>query len=117
MLSDEEYNHVLGEFESRFLDPLSRGSAVHSEVLPARTRLENYLSPEAARLLRAFSAAANRTRGYLRSISFSCLVFHRRPECYPGPGVLPGFEPCLPPATRTTWHAPASDPQPEQPAP
>ena len=24
-LSDEEYNHILGEFESRFLEPLSRG--------------------------------------------------------------------------------------------
>jgi hypothetical protein len=60
-LSDEEYNHVLDEFESRFLEPLSRGSTVHSEILPARTRLEDYLSPEAARLLRAFSAAANRT--------------------------------------------------------
>jgi hypothetical protein len=56
-LSDEEYNQVLGEFESRFLEPLSRGSAVRPEILPARTRLEDYLSPEAARLLRAFSAA------------------------------------------------------------
>ena len=60
-LSDEEYNHILGEFESQFLEPLSRGSAVHPEILPSRTRLEDYLSPEAARLLRAFSAAANRT--------------------------------------------------------
>jgi hypothetical protein len=60
-LSDEEYNHILGEFQSRFIEPLSRGSAVHSEVLPARIRLEYYLSPEAARRLRDFSAAANRT--------------------------------------------------------
>jgi len=60
-LSDEEYNHILSEFESRFLEPLSRGSAVRPEILPARTRLEDYLFPETARLLRAFSAAANRT--------------------------------------------------------
>jgi hypothetical protein len=60
-LSDEEYNRILGEFESRFLEPLSCSSAVHSEILPARTRLEDYLFAETARLLRAFSAAANRT--------------------------------------------------------
>src|SRR5262249_27311115 len=60
-LSDEEYNHILGEFESRFLEPESRGSTVHPEILLARLRPEDYLSPEAARLLQAFSAAANRT--------------------------------------------------------
>jgi len=60
-LSDAEYNQILGEFESTLLEPLTQGSAVHSEILPARTRLEHYLSPEARRLLRAFSSAANRT--------------------------------------------------------
>jgi hypothetical protein len=60
LLSDEEYNHILGEFESRFLEPLSRGSAVHPEILPPRLRLEDYLSPQAARLLCAFSKGANR---------------------------------------------------------
>jgi hypothetical protein len=59
-LSDEAYNNILGEFESRFLEPLSRGSAVHPEILPARLRPEDYLSLETARLLRAFSASANR---------------------------------------------------------
>ena len=60
-LSDEEYNHILGEFESRVLEPQSWGSAVHPEIVPARVRLEDYRSPEAAGLLRAFSAQANRT--------------------------------------------------------
>jgi hypothetical protein len=59
-LGDEEYNHILGEFESRFLEPLSRGSAVRPEILPPRLRLEDYLSAGAAQVLRAFSAAANR---------------------------------------------------------
>src|SRR4051794_33363598 len=40
-LSDEEYNRILAEFESRFLKPLSRGSLVQPEILPARTRLED----------------------------------------------------------------------------
>src|SRR3989442_184840 len=44
MLSDEQHNHILAEFESRFLEPLSRGGVVHTEVLPARIRLEDYLS-------------------------------------------------------------------------
>ena len=48
------------------------------------------------------------TRGPLCPISFACLVFHRRPECYPGPGVLPGFEPCRYGNERvsTTYYAP-----------
>jgi hypothetical protein len=33
---------------------------VRPEILPARLRLEDYLSADAAQLLRAFSAAANR---------------------------------------------------------
>jgi hypothetical protein len=60
-LSDEEYNRILGEFETTFLQPLSRGSAVHPEIVPIQTRLEDYVSPETCRRLRAFSAAANRT--------------------------------------------------------
>jgi hypothetical protein len=60
-LTDEEYNGILGEFESRFLEPLSRASGVRPEILPARVRLEDYLSVDTSQALRAFSAAANRT--------------------------------------------------------
>ncbi len=59
-LTDEQYNLLLDEFEQRFLKPLSSGTSVHSEILPPRTRLADYLSPEAAQLLTAFSATANR---------------------------------------------------------
>ena len=61
MLSDEEYNHILADFASRILDPLSRDRAVRVEILPPQIRLEDYLSFEAERLLREFSKAANRT--------------------------------------------------------
>jgi hypothetical protein len=61
VLSDEEYNQVLGEFASRCLGPLRGGSAVRSEVLPPGPRLDDYLSVEAAQALRDFSGTANRT--------------------------------------------------------
>ncbi len=60
-LSDEEYNHVLDEFADRLREAVSYGSPVRVEILPPEIRLEDYLSPEAARRLRAFSAAADRT--------------------------------------------------------
>jgi hypothetical protein len=44
-LSDEDYNRILGEFETTFLEPLSRGSPVHREIRPTRTHLEDFLSP------------------------------------------------------------------------
>jgi hypothetical protein len=61
VMSDEEHNQILGEFETAFLEPLSRGSAVHPEIVPPQTRLEDFLSPEACRRLRAFSSSANHT--------------------------------------------------------
>jgi hypothetical protein len=61
-LSDDQYNQLLDEFEQRFLKPLSSGTSVQSEILQPRTRLEDYLSPEATQLLRAFSATASRTQ-------------------------------------------------------
>lgn len=60
-LSDAEYNQILGEFESTLFGPLSQGSELHVEISPARIRLEDYVSPEASRLLRAFSSTSNRT--------------------------------------------------------
>jgi hypothetical protein len=60
-LTDEEYTHILAEFKDQFLQPQSTGGTMHAEVRPVRPRLEDYLSPEAARLLRAFSATTNRT--------------------------------------------------------
>jgi len=59
-LSDDEYYGILREFETDFLEPLVRGSEIRSEIVPQQTRLEDFLSPEACRRLRAFSAAANR---------------------------------------------------------
>jgi hypothetical protein len=60
-LSDEEYNHILAEFTGEVLEPLSRGTAIRSEVLPPQIRLRDYLSVEAAQKLKDFSSLANRT--------------------------------------------------------
>src|SRR5439155_1361389 len=59
-MSDEEHNRILEEFETLFLEPLTRGSAMRSEIIPVRIRIEDYLSPEAGHRLREFSSAANR---------------------------------------------------------
>jgi hypothetical protein len=60
-LSDEEYNHILAEFASQVLEPLSRGTAIRSEILPPQIRLEDCFSFGAAQKLRDFSSTANRT--------------------------------------------------------
>jgi hypothetical protein len=59
-LSDAEYNHLLEEFKTTFLEPRLEGTAVHPEIVQARTRLEDYLSWAACRRFREFSSAADR---------------------------------------------------------
>jgi hypothetical protein len=59
-LSAEESNGLLAEFEREFLAPAAAEVGVSTEVIPHRLTLEDDLSPEAVRLLRAFSTSANR---------------------------------------------------------
>ena len=60
-LGEEESNRLLAEFEREFLRPAAAEVGVETEVVHRRPTLEHDLSPEAVRLLRAFSASANRT--------------------------------------------------------
>jgi hypothetical protein len=59
-LSSEESNRLLTEFQREFLAPAAAEVGVDTEVVQHRLTLENNLSPEAVRLLRAFSTSANR---------------------------------------------------------
>jgi hypothetical protein len=60
-LSPEETNRLLEEFRREFLGPAAAELGVDVTVAEHRRTLEHELSGEARRLLRAFSAAANRT--------------------------------------------------------
>jgi hypothetical protein len=59
-LREDESNRLLAEFEREFLGPAAAEVGVATEVVQRRRSLEHGLSPEAARLLRAFSTSANR---------------------------------------------------------
>jgi len=59
-LSEEENSRLLEEFEHEFLRPAASEVGVAAEVIEHRPTLEDELSSEAVRLLRAFSASANR---------------------------------------------------------
>lgn len=59
-LSKDEYNGILGEFDTRMLKPLADKGGIKSEISPPRFRLEEYLSPKGIETLRAFSATTAR---------------------------------------------------------
>jgi hypothetical protein len=59
-LSAEESNGLLAEFQREFLAPAAAEVGVSTEVITHRLTLEDNLSPEAVRRLRAFSTSANR---------------------------------------------------------
>jgi hypothetical protein len=59
-LSQEESNRLLAEFEREFLGPAAAEVGAKTEIVQHRRTLEHDLSSEAVRLLRAFSASANR---------------------------------------------------------
>src|SRR5262249_40813611 len=60
-LSAEESHGLLTEFEREFLAPAAAEVGVNTEGVPHRLTLEDDLSPEALRRLRAFSTSADRT--------------------------------------------------------
>jgi hypothetical protein len=61
-LTVEQYNQVLGDFEKSFIEPLTRGlkSHVFNYQAIAAPTLEDVLSTDSIRRLRAFSATANK---------------------------------------------------------
>jgi hypothetical protein len=60
-LSDDEYNLILADFDSQVLRPACDGLQIQTELIQKRITLETYLSPEAARRLKAFAATANKS--------------------------------------------------------
>jgi hypothetical protein len=60
-LREEEAKRLLAEFEREFLGPAAAEVGVETRLVEHRRTLEHDLSPEAVRLLRAFSASAKRT--------------------------------------------------------
>jgi len=59
-LTEDEYNGLLIEFESTILWPANAGIGAEIKLVPPRTSLETFLSPEAVRRLESFSASANK---------------------------------------------------------
>ncbi len=59
-ITENEYNFILAEFQSRFVTPAGEGMNVETKLARKRVMLEQYLSPEATRRLRTFSASGNR---------------------------------------------------------
>jgi hypothetical protein len=60
-LTEDKYNIILAEFQSRFLSPASAGMEVEVKLATKRVMLEQYLSLDATTRLRTFAASANRT--------------------------------------------------------
>ncbi len=60
VLTEEEYNSILSEFNSTVVAPAAANAAVAAELVQHRTTLEQDLSPEGIRRLKAFSTAANK---------------------------------------------------------
>jgi hypothetical protein len=60
-LSDDEYNLILADFQSQVLQPARDGLSIQTELTHNRVTPEAYLSPEAVRRLKAFSALANKS--------------------------------------------------------
>ena len=60
-LFDDEYNHLLADFDSQVLQPACDGLAIQTELTPYRVKPEVYLSYEGVRRLKAFSDSANKS--------------------------------------------------------
>jgi hypothetical protein len=60
VLTDDEYNLILSDFEANVLLPASKDLELDVALVRKRVRLEVSLSPEAVRRLEAFSADAKK---------------------------------------------------------
>jgi hypothetical protein len=60
-LSDDEYHLILADFHSQVLQPARDGLCIQTELTHNRVAPEAYLSPEAVRRLKTFSALANKS--------------------------------------------------------
>jgi len=62
-LSFDQYNHILNDFGVRFAKPAADSIGVRVELSSPEQSIEDWLSPESAKLLRAFSHGANKSTG------------------------------------------------------
>lgn len=58
-----QYNAVLGDFADLVVRPVAARAGFRVELTDGRQQLSDWISPEAARKLRVFSAAANKSSG------------------------------------------------------
>lgn len=61
-LTIEQYNAIVSEF-ARLLRPLAAAAGLQTEETPDEVEITRWITPEAAKLLRSFSGAANKTTG------------------------------------------------------
>jgi hypothetical protein len=62
-LTHAQYNAVLGDFADRVVRPVAARVGFRIELTDGRQQLSDWIPPEAARKLRVFSAAANKSTG------------------------------------------------------
>jgi hypothetical protein len=62
-LSFDQYNHILNEFDIRFAKPAAAAIGIRVELSSPEQSIEDWLSPDSAKRLRAFSHAANKSTG------------------------------------------------------
>jgi hypothetical protein len=62
-LTIDQYNYILSEFHNRFAKPTADSIGIALELSSPEQTVENWLSPESAKLLRRFSSAANKSTG------------------------------------------------------
>ncbi|HUY27643.1 MAG TPA: hypothetical protein VMV27_09505 [Candidatus Binataceae bacterium] len=62
-LTLDQYNHILNEFGTRFAKPAADSIGVRVELSSPEQSIEDWLSPESAKLLMAFSHRANKSTG------------------------------------------------------
>lgn len=62
-LSLDQYNHILNDFHARFAKPAADSVGVPVELTSPEQSIEDWLSPELAKLLKAFSLGANKSTG------------------------------------------------------
>lgn len=62
-LSLDEYNHILNEFATRFARPAADSLGIRVELSSPEQSIEDWLSSETAKRLKAFSRGANKLTG------------------------------------------------------
>ncbi len=62
-LTIDQYNHILNEFNIRFARPATDSIGVRVELSSPEQSIDDWLSPQSAKLLTAFSLLANKSTG------------------------------------------------------